>query len=343
MAAILVGIPCLRVGVVAISAGIRDDVILKGSGSGGKAGNLLRRVYLALIVVHVEEDTSLTTTQQLIRVGHSPDPDDAIMFHALANGHVETGEYRFEHELVDIEMLNQRAFSGELELTAISVHAYAHLADKYILCSCGASMGDQYGPMVVTREPCEVTDLVSKTIAVPGTLTSAYLALRLCLQADFDFVVVPFDEIIASTVRGSYNNQRVDAGLIIHEGQLTYGDQDLQLVVDLGKWWYEETSLPLPLGANALRRDLGTSVHETVERLLKQSIQYALDHRQEALEYALQFGRDLDRNKADQFVGMYVNDWTLDFGERGKQAVNELLRRGYQSGVIRDLVEAEFV
>lgn len=284
----------------------------------------------------------MTATQQLIRVGHSPDPDDAFMFHALANDRIGTGDYRFEHELVDIETLNRRAFSGELELTAISVHAFAYLADKYILCSCGASIGDRYGPMVVTKQPLAVEDLSSKTIAIPGTLTTAYLALRLCLEVDFEYVVVPFDKIISATLAGEYNGQKVDAGLIIHEGQLTYAEENLQLVVDLGQWWHEGTGLPLPLGANAIRRDLGKDAIRDVESLLKQSIQYGLEHRQEALDYALQFGRDLDQDKADRFVGMYVNDWTLDFGSRGKQAVNELLVRGYHSGVISELVEAEF-
>ncbi len=285
----------------------------------------------------------MTATQQLIRVGHSPDPDDAFMFHALANDRIGTGEYRFEHELVDIETLNRRAFSGELELTAISVHAFAYLADKYILCSCGASIGDRYGPMVVTKQPLAVKDLSPKTIAIPGTLTTAYLALRLCLEVDFEYVVVPFDKIISATLDGEYNGRKVDAGLIIHEGQLTYAEENLQLVIDLGQWWHEETGLPLPLGANAIRRDLGKDATRDVESLLKQSIQYGLEHRQEALDYALQFGRDLDQDKADRFVGMYVNDWTLDFGSRGKQAVNELLVRGYHSGVISELVEAEFV
>ena len=290
----------------------------------------------------MQEEFLLTATQQLIRVGHSPDPDDAFMFHALANDRIGTGDYRFEHELVDIETLNRRAFSGELELTAISVHAFAYLADKYILCSCGASIGDRYGPMVVTKQPLAVEDLSSKTIAIPGTLTTAYLALRLCLEVDFEYVVVPFDKIISATLAGEYNGQKVDAGLIIHEGQLTYAEENLQLVVDLGQWWHEGTGLPLPLGANAIRRDLGKDAIRDVESLLKQSIQYGLEHRQEALDYALQFGRDLDQDKADRFVGMYVNDWTLDFGSRGKQAVNELLVRGYHSGVISELVEAEF-
>ncbi len=285
----------------------------------------------------------MTATKQLIRVGHSPDPDDAFMFHALANDKIEVGEYRFEHELVDIETLNRRAFSGELELTAVSLHAYAHLADQYILCPCGASMGDQYGPMVISQKPCSIESLRDKTIAVPGTLTTAYLALRMCLENDFQHIYVPFDEIIDATVAGSYQDQKIDAGLIIHEGQLTYGNQNLELIVDLGKWWHEQTQLPLPLGANALRKDLGAEVHVEVNDLLHASIRYGLENRAEALAYALQFGRDLDRSKADQFVGMYVNDWTLDFGPRGREAVRVLLERGHQTGVIPNLVVPEFV
>lgn len=285
----------------------------------------------------------MTITTQRVHVGHSPDPDDAFMFHALANRKIDTGDLAFEHELVDIETLNRRAFSGELELTAVSLHAYAYLSDIYALCSCGASMGDQYGPMVVAREPCDVAELRDKRIAVPGTLTTAYLALRMCLGVDFDHVVVPFDQIIAVTKRGEYDGQPVDAGLIIHEGQLTYADQDLKLIVDTGKWWFEETGSPLPLGANAVRKDLGDSTMREIQRLLKQSIQYGLEHRAEALDYALQYGRDLDRSKADQFVGMYVNDWTLDFGPRGREAVRQLLRRGHEAGVIPNLVEPEFV
>lgn len=285
----------------------------------------------------------MAVIKQLIRVGHSPDPDDAFMFHALANEKIDTGDYRFEHELVDIEKLNQRAFSGELELTALSLHAYAHLADKYVLCPCGASMGDRYGPMVVARNNEPLATLSTKTIAIPGTLTTAYLALRLCLGVDFRYVVVPFDEIIEATVVGKFAGKAVDAGLIIHEGQLTYADRQLELVVDLGQWWHRETDLPLPLGANGIRRDLGTDVHREVNTLLKASIQYGLDHRSEALDYALQFGRDLNREKADQFVGMYVNDWTLDFGERGRESVNELLSRGYQSGIIPRPVQVQFV
>jgi 1,4-dihydroxy-6-naphthoate synthase len=279
----------------------------------------------------------------LIRVGHSPDPDDAFMFHALANGKLDTGRYEFRHELVDIETLNRRAFAAELELTAVSLHGYAYITDKYLLCPCGASMGDRYGPMVVAPRQYLIDELRPLTIAVPGTLTTAYLALRLCLGNDFKHVVVPFDQIIDATLAGQWQGEPIQAGLIIHEGQLTYGDRGLKLAVDLGQWWFEKTGLPLPLGANAIRRDLGPAVIRDVNRLLKASIQYGLAHRQEALEYALQYGRDLDRSRADRFVGMYVNDWTLDFGPRGREAVRQLLAHGHAAGVIPNVVEPEFV
>lgn len=284
-----------------------------------------------------------TSTKQLIRVGHSPDPDDAFMFHALANDKLDTGPFEFRHELVDIETLNRRAFEGELELTAVSLHAYAHLTDKYLLCPCGASMGEKYGPMVVAREEPSIEQLKNLTIAVPGTLTTAYLTLRMCLGLDFKHVVVPFDRIIEAVIAGEYEGEPVQAGLIIHEGQLTYADRDLKLIVDLGQWWFDETSLPLPLGANAIRKDLGAEVIREVNRLLYESIRYGLEHRQEALQYALQYGRDLDQQRADQFVGMYVNDWTLDFGPRGRDAVVQLLTRGHQAGVIPQLIVPEFV
>ena len=297
-----------------------------------------------------------TTTDKLaIRVGHSPDPDDAFMFHALANDKIDTGRYEFTHELQDIETLNRRAFAAELELTAVSLHGYAYLTDTYALCACGASMGDGYGPMVVTRDRMAIADLKGKTIAVPGTLTTAFLALNLCLDGapgevrnqgqgsrgdagTFQYVVHPFDEILDRVAEGD-----ADAGLIIHEGQLTYGNQGLNLVVDLGKWWSEETGLPLPLGANAIRKDLGHESMEEVTALLKQSIEYGLEHREEALAYALQYGRDLDQRKADEFVGMYVNDWTIDFGERGRQAVALLLEAGHSAGVIPNPVSLEFI
>ena len=285
----------------------------------------------------------MTITRQLIRVGHSPDPDDAFMFYALANGRIDSGQYEFQHKLVDIETLNRRAFKAELELTAVSIHAYAFLHEKYILCTCGASMGDGYGPMVVAPHAMDVNQLRSQRIAVPGKLTSAYLALRLCLGVDFACVELPFDRIIPAVVEGEYDGQAIDAGLIIHEGQLTYAKENLKLVVDLGQWWKQRTGLPLPLGANAVRKDLGDEAIRDIQRLLKESIEYGLAHREEALRYALQFGRDLDPRQADRFVGMYVNDWTLDFGPRGRKAVGEFLAQGHSAGVLPELVAPEFV
>jgi 1,4-dihydroxy-6-naphthoate synthase len=274
----------------------------------------------------------------LIRVGHSPDPDDAFMFHALANDKIDTGRYRFTHELQDIETLNQRALAGELELTAVSLHGYAYITDKYALCSCGASVGDNYGPMVVARVSGEPDWLIDRRIAIPGELTTAFLALRLLLGDRFSYDIVPFDRILDVVAEG-----KADAGLIIHEGQLTYADKGLSLIVDLGKWWHDETGLPLPLGGNAIRKDLGGQAMEEVTALLKKSIKYGLDHRQEALAHALQYGRDLDTAKADRFVGMYVNDWTLDFGPRGREAVATLLRRGFEEGIIPRPVDLEFI
>lgn len=273
-----------------------------------------------------------------IHVGHSPDPDDAFMFHALTNGCIETGRYQFTHQLQDIETLNQRALRGELELTAVSIHGYAYITDKYALCSCGASMGDNYGPMVVARTPGTINDLRGKTIAIPGKLTTAFLTLQLLLKDDFKYEIHPFDEIL-----NLVEQRRVDAGLIIHEGQLTYARQGLHLIVDLGKWWHDETGLPLPLGGNAIRKDLGMQTMLEVTTLLRQSIEYALGHRDEALAYALQYGRDLDRDKADEFVGMYVNHWTLDFEDKGREAVKLLLQRGHEAGLIPQPVEVEFI
>jgi 1,4-dihydroxy-6-naphthoate synthase len=285
----------------------------------------------------------LTKNKRLIRVGHSPDPDDAFMFYALAKDKINTGEYQFQHELADIETLNRRAFSGELELTAVSLHACALLTHKYVICTCGASVGDDYGPVVVARRSFSVAELAQMTIAVPGRLTTAYLALRLCLAADFPHVVAPFDRILEATAAGQFAGRRVDAGLIIHEGQLTYADADLRLIADLGKWWRSETNLPLPLGVNAIRKDLGPVASGDVHRLLRRSIQYGLEHREEAIDYATGFGRGLDRGRTDAFVGMYVNDWTLDLGPRGRQAVAELLARGRQAGVIPSSAAPEFV
>jgi len=278
-----------------------------------------------------------------IRVGHSPDPDDAFMFYALARDTIDTGKYKFSHELVDIETLNRRAFEADLELTALSLHAYAYLADKYAICACGASMGDKYGPMVVAREQVSLAELNDATIAIPGTLTTAYLALRMCMGVDFKYIVVPFDEILNVVEAGSFEGEEVHAGLIIHEGQLTYASQDLKLVVDLGVWWDEETGLPLPLGCNGIRKDMGEKTMLEVTALLKESIVYGLENRDPALDYALGYGRGLDRSMADEFVGMYVNDWTVDFGEKGRAAVRLLLKRGFECGVIPELIEPEFV
>jgi 1,4-dihydroxy-6-naphthoate synthase len=278
-------------------------------------------------------------TQQLIRVGHSPDPDDAFMFHALANDKIATGNLKFVHELQDIETLNRRALKGELEVTAVSIHAYSFLLDKYALLPTGCSMGDKYGPMIVARTPLKIADLPKIKIAVPGTLTTAFLTLKLLMNgAPFEFDVIPFDEIIPAVAAGKY-----EAGLIIHEGQLTFQNQGLHLIVDLGVWWQEKTGLPLPLGGNVVRKDLGLPVMKEVSRLIKESIRYGLDHRREALDYALKYARDMDVELADKFVGMYVNDWTLDYGERGRAAIRKLLGEGHKAGVIPSPVEIEFV
>jgi 1,4-dihydroxy-6-naphthoate synthase len=277
-------------------------------------------------------------TNQLIRVGHSPDPDDAFMFYALAHDKIDTGNLQFRHQLEDIETLNRRAVRGDLEITAISIHAYAFVLDKYALLPSGCSMGDRYGPMVVARRDMSVADLRNARIAVPGTMTTAFLTLRLLLGGDFAYEVMPFDQILGAVAAGRY-----DAGLIIHEGQLTFQNQGLKLVVDLGVWWQERTGLPLPLGGNVVRRDLGPDTMRQISRLLKESIRYSLDHRREALDYALGYARDMDRDLADRFVGMYVNDWTLDYGPRGREAVRRLLDEGHRAGVIPSAVAVEFV
>ena len=277
-------------------------------------------------------------TKRMITVGHSPDPDDAFMFYALAHDKIDTGDLAFKHELQDIETLNRRALKGELEVSAVSIHAYAFLLDKYALLPSGCSMGDKYGPMVVARKPMAVSDLANVKIAVPGTMTTAFLALRLLLPKGFQYDVVPFDQILGVVEAGKY-----DAGLIIHEGQLTFQNQGLYLITDLGVWWQEKTKLPLPLGGNVVRRDLGEKTIRDISRLIKESIQYSLDHRQDALTYALNYARDMDRSLADRFVGMYVNEWTLDYGERGRQAVRLLLDEAHRAGVIPNPVNVEFV
>ena len=280
---------------------------------------------------------------QTIRVGHSPDPDDAFMFHALANNKFDTGDLKFVHQLEDIETLNRRAMNGELEVSAVSIHAYSYLLDKYALLPSGCSMGDNYGPMIVARTPMNIGDLPAIKIAIPGTLTTAFLTLKLLYASigasdKLSYGVVPFDEIIPAVQSGQY-----DAGLIIHEGQLTFKNQGLHLVVDLGVWWQDRTGLPLPLGGNVVRKDLGTETMGRVSKLIKQSIQYSLDHRADALQYALQYARDMDVTLADKFVGMYVNDWTLDYGERGRAAVKALLDAGHAAGIIPTPTAAEFV
>ena len=271
-----------------------------------------------------------------IRIGHSPDSDDAFMFYALANGLIPTDGFEIVQVAEDIESLNKRAVNGELEVTAISVHAYAYVAQHYALMPCGASIGDRYGPLVVSKEPMQREALAGKKIAIPGKMTTAYLTLRLC-QPDFDPEVVQFDQILPYVQEGN-----ADAGLIIHEGQLTYSRAGLHKVVDLGEWWHEETGLPLPLGANAIRRDLGTEKIRRITALLKQSIQYSLEHREGGLAYAMNYARDMETELADRFVGMYVNDYTLDYGEKGRAGVRELMERGYRSGVIPHQVDVEF-
>ncbi|MSU79483.1 MAG: ABC transporter substrate-binding protein [Gemmataceae bacterium] len=277
-------------------------------------------------------------TKRQITVGHSPDPDDAFMFYALAHDKIDTGNLAFRHELQDIETLNRRALKGELEVSAVSIHAYAFLLDKYALLPSGCSMGDKYGPMVVARKPMNVSDLSNIKIAIPGTMTTAFLALRLLLPKGFSYDVVPFDQILGVVEAGKY-----DAGLLIHEGQLTFQNQGLHLVTDLGVWWQDKTKLPLPLGGNVVRRDLGEKTIRDISRLIKESIRYSLDHRQDALTYALNYARDMDRGLADKFVGMYVNEWTLDYGERGRQAVRLLLDEAHRAGVIPNPVSVEFV
>ena len=276
--------------------------------------------------------------KRTIRVGHSPDPDDAFMFYALAHGKLETGPYEFIHQLEDIETLNRRALEGELEVSAVSIHAYAKLTDKYALLPSGASMGDGYGPMVVAREAYRREDLSGRTIAVPGTLTSAFLAVQLWLGHKPQYKVLPFDRILDAVAAGEF-----DAGLIIHEGQLTFANQGLQLVVDLGTWWKEATGLPLPLGGNVVRKDLGAVAMRDVSRLLKESIRYGLEHRGAALDYALGYARDMGRDLADRFVGMYVNDWTLDYGPRGRAAIRKFLDDGVAAGLVEGPITVEFV
>lgn len=273
-----------------------------------------------------------------LTLGHSPDPDDAFMFYALAKHLIDERGYEFEHVLQDIETLNRRAMRGELDITAISVHAYADVLDQYALLPSGASMGDGYGPMVISTKEIFIEDLPKMRIAVPGTKTSAFLALNLCIGSSFEYDVVPFDEIFEYVESGN-----ADAGLIIHEGQLTWDARGLKLIVDLGIWWQGLTGLPLPLGANVIRKDLGKETMEEVSDLLKESIQFSLDHREAAVAHAMQWARDMEIPLADKFVGMYVNHWTLDYGEKGREAIRLFLRMGHEKGLIPNPVELEFV
>jgi 5,8-dihydroxy-2-naphthoate synthase len=280
---------------------------------------------------HSDEVSRLTVTPgPRIRIGHSPDPDDAFMYYAIASGKVDTRGYAVEQVMEDIESLNRRALTGQLEVTALSIHALARLARTYALMPCGASMGDGYGPIVVAREPFSPAELPGKRIAIPGTMTSAYLALRLFVGGEFPYVVVPFDRILDEVAGG-----RADAGLIIHEGQLTYAREGLSSIVDLGVWWGERTGgLPLPLGGNAVRKDLGPEAMRDLTAIYKDSIAYALTHRAEALAYAKGFGRGLDDALNDRFVGMYVNELTLDYGDRGRRSIERFLDEGARAGIV---------
>ncbi|AMV39929.1 menaquinone biosynthesis family protein [Planctomyces sp. SH-PL62] len=280
----------------------------------------------------------MSTGETIIRVGHSPDSDDAFMFYALTHDRIDTEGLRFVHQLEDIQTLNKRAIAGELEVSAVSIHAFAYIADRYALLSSGASMGERYGPNIVTREPMTLEQLKGKTIAVPGTMTSAYMALLLCLGKDTPVVQMAFDAILPAVQSGE-----VAAGVIIHEGQLYYQEKGLHQVLDLGVWWNDETGLPLPLGGNVVRKDLGEEMILKIARLLKASIQYALDNRQEALDYALKYARDLDPALADRFVGMYVNQRTVDYGPEGRQAVKLFLDRGAEMGLVPGPLALQFV
>ena len=272
-----------------------------------------------------------------LKLAHSPDSDDAFMFYALATSKIPTGDLKFSHVLEDIETLNQKALTETYDITAISFHAYAYLADRYLLLPSGASFGERYGPIVVARSGVELNGLKGKRVAVPGKMTTAFLVLQL-YEAEIEPLFTPFDQIIDHVATGE-----ADAGVVIHEGQLTYAQQGLRKVVDLGEWWHEQFGLPLPLGGNAIRRSLDRRTAGQAAKALRESIEYAFTHRNEALDYALQFARGLDTSGADRFVSMYVNDWTLDYGERGRLAVQTLLDRGFEKRLIPRAVKAEFV
>ena len=271
-----------------------------------------------------------------ITLGHSPDPDDAFMFYALAADKIDTQGLTFKHVIQDIETLNRRAMNAELDVTAVSIHAYAYLLDQYALLTSGASMGDDYGPLVISRKPMSMDELRHATIAVPGLMTTAYLTLRLCL-GDVNTVVVAFDQIMDAVERGE-----VDAGLLIHEGQLTYEARGFNKVIDLGEWWMSETNLPLPLGGNAIRKSLGPELIAKVSDLLRESIEYGLENREVAVRHSMKYGRGMAESLTDKFVGMYVNDYTVDYGEKGREAVKLLLHRAHEAGIIPRPVRLEF-
>jgi 1,4-dihydroxy-6-naphthoate synthase len=271
-----------------------------------------------------------------ITVAHSPDSDDAFMFYGLATNKLDTGRLSFTHVLKDIQTLNEAAFNGTYDVTAVSFHAYAYISDKYLLLPHGASIGDNYGPILVSRTPAEPSDLSKLKVAVPGTLTSAFLALRI-FNSDFEYEVVPFDKIIAAVQSG-----QCDAGLLIHEGQLFYESIGLHKVLDLGEWWHERTGLPLPMGGNVIRRDLGPEIIREVSHWLKESIRYSLANREDALAYAMQFARDMDVSLADRFVSMWVNDLTLEYTDRGREAVHRMLKEGFDLGIIPHPTSVEF-
>ena len=272
-----------------------------------------------------------------ICIGHSPDPDDAFMFYALTHGKLDTDGLTFKHVIADIETLNHKAVEGELDVTALSVHAYGYVMDKYALLPSGGSFGDGVGPIVVAKKKMDVGELADDRIGVPGTMTSAYLMLKLML-INFRFEVVPFDKIMDAVLSGE-----VDAGLLIHEGQITYEKAGLHKVVDLGRWWQEDIGLPVPLGVNGVRKDLGKQLMHKISELLTQSIEYALKHRDEAVAYAMQYGRGMDAATTDRFIGMYVNEWTRDMGPKGREAIARLLTRGYHAALLPRPVHLEFV
>ena len=282
--------------------------------------------------------SSTSTEVKEIQIAHSPDSDDAFMFYGLATNKIRVPGYRFTHTLTDIETLNRRAMNEAFyDVTAISFHAYPYLQENYALMACGGSVGEGYGPMIVAPRKMTLDEVKKVKVAVPGTLTTAYLVLKI-FAPEIETVVVPFDEIIPAVVAGQY-----DAGLIIHEGQLTYANSGLSKVIDFGQWWREETGLPLPLGGNAIRRSLGSDVMRITTQALRDSIQHALDHRDEALQYAMQFARDLDASLANRFVGMYVNERTLNYGDDGREAIRRILDLGYERGIIPHKADVQFI